>query len=71
MATARPSERRIAFSITLSVTRDGRGGRVQLLEFAIVRLLWRSYRLTGQAVGLAWWVLGMGRFFFEEGLETR
>jgi hypothetical protein len=41
-----------------------------VLQLAIVRLLWRSYRLTGQAVGLAWWVLGMGRFFFEEGLET-
>ena len=41
-----------------------------LFQFAIVRLLWRSYRLTGEAVGLAWWVLGMGRFFFEEGLGT-
>ena len=30
-----------------------------VLQFAIVRLLWRSYRLTGQAAGLAWWVMGM------------
>jgi hypothetical protein len=41
-----------------------------VLQFAIVRLLWRSYRLTGQAAGLVFWVLGMVRFFFEEGLET-
>jgi hypothetical protein len=40
------------------------------LQFAILRLLWRSYRLTGQAAGLAWWVMGMVRFSFEEGLET-
>jgi hypothetical protein len=40
------------------------------LQFAILRLLWRSYRLTGQAAGLAWWVLWMVRFSFEEGLET-
>jgi hypothetical protein len=41
-----------------------------VLQFAIVRLLWRSYRLTGQAAGLALWVMGIVRFFFEEGLET-
>jgi hypothetical protein len=40
------------------------------LQFAILRFLWRSYRLTGQAAGLAWWVMAMVRFSFEEGLET-
>lgn len=40
------------------------------LQFAILKLLWRSYRLTGQAVGLAWWVMAMVRFSFEEGLES-
>jgi hypothetical protein len=41
-----------------------------VLQFTILRLLWRSYRLTGQAAGLAWWVMGIVRFSFEEGLET-
>jgi hypothetical protein len=40
------------------------------LQLAILRLLWRSYRLTGQAVGLAWWIMAMVRFSFEEGLES-
>src|SRR5690606_21023646 len=29
------------------------------LQYAILAHLWRSYRLTGQAAGLAWWVLAM------------
>ena len=41
-----------------------------VLQLAILNLLWRSYRLTGQAAGLAWWVMGLVRFCFEEGLET-
>jgi hypothetical protein len=41
-----------------------------VLQITIVRLLWRSYRLTGQPVGLAWWAMGMARAMFEEGLET-
>ena len=41
-----------------------------LLQFAILRLLWRSYRLTGQAAGLAWWVTGIAMASFQEGLET-
>jgi len=40
------------------------------LQIAIVRLLWRSYRATGQAAGLVFWVMAMARFSFEEGLET-
>jgi hypothetical protein len=40
------------------------------LQLTILRLLWQSYRLTGQAAGIAWWVLGMVRFSFEEGLES-
>jgi hypothetical protein len=40
------------------------------LQLVILRLLWRSYRLTGQAAGLAWWVMAMVRFSFEEGLES-
>ena len=40
------------------------------LQLAILGLLWRSYRLTGQAAGLSWWVMGMMRFSFEEGLES-
>jgi hypothetical protein len=41
-----------------------------LLQLTILRLLWRSYRLTGQAAGLAWWVMAMVRYSFEEGLES-
>ena len=40
------------------------------LQFAIARLLWRSYRATGQPVGLVFWVMMIARFSFEEGLET-
>ena len=40
------------------------------LQLAIVTLLWRSYRLTGQAAGLVFWVMAMARFSFEEGFET-
>jgi hypothetical protein len=40
------------------------------LQFATVRLLWRSYRLTGEATGLVLWVMAMARFSFEEGFET-
>ena len=40
------------------------------LQFAIARLLWRSYRATGQPVGLVLWVMMIARFSFEEGLET-
>jgi O-antigen ligase len=40
------------------------------LQIAIVRLLWRSYRISGQPAGLALWVMGMARAMFEEGFET-
>ena len=40
------------------------------LQLAIVTLLWRSYRLTGQAAGLVFWVMAMARFSFEERFET-
>jgi hypothetical protein len=40
------------------------------LQFGILRLLWQSYRLGGQPVGLVFWVLGMARAFFEESFET-
>jgi O-antigen ligase len=40
------------------------------LQLAIVRLLWRSYRLSGQPAGIALWVLGMGMAFFQESLES-
>lgn len=40
------------------------------LQLAIVSLLWRSYRMTGQAAGLVFWAMAMARFSFEEGFET-
>ncbi len=41
-----------------------------VLQFTILRLLWRSYRLTGQAAGVAWWVMQMIMASFQEGFET-
>lgn len=40
------------------------------LQLAIVSLLWRSYRMTGQAAGLVFWAMAMARFSFEEGFDT-
>jgi hypothetical protein len=40
------------------------------LQLAILRLLWRSYRIGGQPAGLAFWALGMGMAFFQESLES-
>ena len=41
-----------------------------LLQVAIVRLLWRAYRLTRQPVGIVWWVAGMAMCSFEAGFDT-
>jgi hypothetical protein len=41
-----------------------------LLQFAILRLLWRTYRLTRQPVGVVWWVMGMAMVNFEAGFDT-
>jgi hypothetical protein len=43
---------------------------VAWLQVTIVRLLWRSYSLTGDPSGLVFWVMAMSRAFFEEGFET-
>jgi hypothetical protein len=40
------------------------------LQFAIVKLLWRSYLFTNQPVGLVLWVAGMTMAFFEGSFET-
>jgi hypothetical protein len=40
------------------------------LQAAIIALLWRSYRVTGQPAGLVFWIMAMVRLSFEEGLET-
>jgi hypothetical protein len=41
-----------------------------MLQWAILRLLWRSYRLTGQPAGVVLWVMGMAMAFFQESFET-
>ena len=41
-----------------------------VLQFAILRLLWRSFRLTGQPAGVVCWVMGMAMACFEAGFET-
>jgi hypothetical protein len=40
------------------------------LQFAILRLLWRSYRVTGHPAGVLFWVAGMAMASFEAGFET-
>ena len=64
MAMERPSGHRVAFSITLSATRDDRGRHGSVLQFAIVgSLAIVSAYSTGGGPG--WQVIGMVRFFFE------
>jgi O-Antigen ligase len=41
-----------------------------LLQFAILRLLWRSYRLAGDPAGVVFWVMGMAMAFFQESFES-
>jgi hypothetical protein len=41
-----------------------------ILQVAILRLLWRSYRFTGQPAGVVWWCTGMAMAFFEASFET-
>ncbi len=45
-------------------------GLFGVLQFAILRLLWRSYRVSGQPAGLVFWVIGMAMAFFEASFET-
>jgi hypothetical protein len=40
------------------------------LQFAILRLLWRSYRLSGQPAGVVLWIMGMAMAFFQESFES-
>ena len=40
------------------------------LQFTILRLLWRSYRVTGRPAGLVFWVMGMSMACFEESFDT-
>ena len=40
------------------------------LQWAIVRLLWRAFRVSGQPAGIAWWIMGITMASFQEGLET-
>jgi O-Antigen ligase len=41
-----------------------------VFQFAILKLLWRSYCVSGQPAGLVFWVMGMSMAFFEESFET-
>jgi hypothetical protein len=41
-----------------------------LLQLAILRLLWQSYRLGGQPAGLVFWVMGMAMAFFQESFDS-
>jgi O-antigen ligase len=40
------------------------------LQLAILRLLWQSFRLDGQPVGVLFWVMGMAMASFEGGFDT-
>ena len=39
-------------------------------QFALVRLLWKAYRITGQPFGLIFWAAAMTQAFFGNVLET-
>lgn len=41
-----------------------------VLQFTILRLLWRSFRLSGQPAGVVWWVMGMAMAFFEASFDS-
>jgi hypothetical protein len=41
-----------------------------VFQFTIFRLLWRSFQLTGQPAGVAWWVMGISMALFEESFDT-
>lgn len=41
-----------------------------LLQFAIVRLLWRSHRVCGQPAGVVFWIMGIAMACFEGGFEA-
>jgi hypothetical protein len=41
-----------------------------LLQLAILRLLWRAFRLGGEPAGVVWWVMGMAMASFQEGFDT-
>jgi hypothetical protein len=40
------------------------------LQLSILKLLWRSYRLTGQPAGVVFWVMGMSMALFEESFDS-
>jgi hypothetical protein len=41
-----------------------------LLQFAILKLLWRAYRVSGQPAGVVWWVMLLSMACFEQSFET-
>jgi O-Antigen ligase len=41
-----------------------------LLQLAILRLMWQSYRFGGEPAGLVWWVMGMAMALFQESFDT-
>jgi hypothetical protein len=41
-----------------------------VFQFTIFSLLWRSFQLTGQPAGVAWWVMGISMALFEESFDT-
>jgi hypothetical protein len=41
-----------------------------VLQVAILRLLWRSYRRGGEPIGLIWWAAGLSMAFFSNYFET-
>jgi hypothetical protein len=41
-----------------------------VFQMTILSLLWRSFRLTGQPVGVVWWAMGIAMAFFEASFDT-
>ena len=70
-APKRRSERRTVFSTMRSAIPGGLGSPLfGVWQLAILRLLWRSYRVSGQAAGVAFWVMTMAMAFFQGNFDT-
>ena len=39
-------------------------------QYAVVKMLWRAYRVSGQPVGVTWWAMGLAMAMFQESFET-
>ncbi len=41
-----------------------------IMQLAVLRLLWKAYKLSGQPAGVVWWFMGISMAFVEASFET-